>query len=127
MAFEKGKSGNPAGSKKVRVIAQQLTSILNEVYESGDKSNLRAILDKLVAMAAAGDMQAINAVMDRVDGKPAQTIDANINDDRDLRDLSGAELDDRIRDALRRVEEAASRAPRQAASEDGSSDIRKLN
>lgn len=127
MAFEKGKSGNPAGSKKVRVIAQQLTSILNEAYESGDKTKLRAMLDQLVTNAISGDMAAINCVIDRIDGKPAQTIDASITDDRDLRDLSGSELDERIRGALRRVEASAGGTSGPDTSQNGSADLRKLN
>lgn len=127
MAFEKGKSGNPAGSKKVRVIQQQLTSALNEAYENSDKTKLRAIIDRWVAKAIDGDMQAIASIADRIDGKPAQTTDLNINDNRELRDLSTAELAERVADALGRIEAAANGIAGQTPGEKQPSHVRKLN
>lgn len=127
MAFQKGKSGNPAGSKKVRVIAQQLTSALNEAYEGGEKSKLRAIIDRWIELAIAGDMQAITSITDRIDGRPAQTTDLNINDNRELRDLSTAELAERVSDALARIEAAANGIAGTAEGEEQPSDVRQLN
>ena len=41
---------------------------------ANDGQQLRAVADKLVEKAAAGDVQAIKEIGDRIDGKPAQTI-----------------------------------------------------
>ena len=72
MRFEKGKSGNPGGRPKERPFADALRM---EVAEAGeDHKKLRAIAHKLLDKAEAGDMPAINAIADRLDGKVPQAI-----------------------------------------------------
>jgi hypothetical protein len=43
-----------------------------------DPEKLRRIADTLLAKAEEGDIQAIKEIGDRLDGKPAQTIDATV-------------------------------------------------
>lgn len=50
-----------------------------ELAEAGENSKaLRNIAKKLIAAAESGDMPAIKELIDRTDGKAAQTIDADM-------------------------------------------------
>ena len=44
-----------------------------------DPNKLREIALKVLDMAANGDMAAIRELVDRLDGKPTQQIDSNVN------------------------------------------------
>ena len=57
-----------------------------------DMKALRGIARKLIANATAGEMTAINAIADRLDGKPAQESTVTIDDKRDSTDWTRAEL-----------------------------------
>ncbi len=54
--------------------------------DGDDKKTKRLLLlaDKLVEAGLAGDISALREIGDRLDGKPAQTIDATINDERSV-------------------------------------------
>jgi len=66
-----GKKG--LGSKKPRIITQNLISLLNEV-DTSDVPKVRRFCEALLAKALEGDVAAMNAVMDRVEGKVPQQI-----------------------------------------------------
>ena len=96
--WEKGQSGNPNGRPKKEYC---LTDILKEQGNTdietpeGTKTRKQAISEKLWAMAQAGDITAIKYLMDRVDGRPLQTIQANVTrPETDLSNLSKEELKD---------------------------------
>lgn len=44
-----------------------------------DAERMRRIAEKLLSMAEEGDVQAMKEIGDRLDGKPAQTIEANVS------------------------------------------------
>src|SRR5262245_38102525 len=72
MPFEKGKSGNPGGRRKGKPFRDAL---MMEIAAAGDDHKaLRKIAAALLAKAAAGDVSAINALADRTDGKVAQAL-----------------------------------------------------
>jgi hypothetical protein len=72
----------------------------------------------------AARVAAANSVLDRAWGKPQQTIDATITDERDVSDLSGAELLERTAKLLAEAE----RGNRgQAKGTNQPSDVCKLN
>ncbi len=49
-----------------------------EIKAAGDShQKLREIASKLLEKAADGDMQAINCLADRLDGRPAQALEVN--------------------------------------------------
>lgn len=83
--FKPGVSGNPNGRPKKEYC---LTDILKEqgniedaVNEVGTKvSRKNAIAEKLWGMATGGDVVAIKYLMDRVDGKPLQQIEATVQE-----------------------------------------------
>ena len=76
MAFQPGKSGNPGGRAKERAFADALRMELAAAGE--DNKALRAIARNLISLAQKEDekaLPAINAIADRLDGKPAQAVE----------------------------------------------------
>lgn len=76
MAFQPGKSGNPGGRAKERQFADALRM---ELAAAGDDNKvLRLIAKNLITLAQKEELAAlpaINAVADRLDGKPTQAIE----------------------------------------------------
>jgi hypothetical protein len=74
--FEKGDSRiNRRGRPKK---GEALTDILNKKLDGKDgEGNLHreAVADKLIALAEGGDVAAIKYIMDRVDGRPKESIE----------------------------------------------------
>ncbi len=76
MPFKKGVSGNPAGRPKEGTSwAAVLDKIGGEKIKGGELTKKEAVARKLWAEAAKGQPWAINALMDRLDGKPKQVVD----------------------------------------------------
>jgi len=80
--FEKGRSGNPRGRPKK---GQSLTDILawaldqnktakNKQGETREVLARQLLAEKLIALALEGDISAIKYIMDRIDGKPVETV-----------------------------------------------------
>ena len=76
MAFAKGQSGNPSGRPKARPFKTALAMELAEIGEN--HKALREIASKLIEAASSGDMQAINALVDRTDGRPDRTLNLSL-------------------------------------------------
>jgi hypothetical protein len=70
--FKKGQSGNPNGRPKLPDITEALED------EVGDKG-IREVLKALYKKAKAGDVRAIQELLDRSYGKSNQTIDHKNN------------------------------------------------
>lgn len=69
MPWAKGESGNPRGSpKKALALAPTLRGILRELDPVTGESYRRCVALALVRAAAAGNVEAIKVVFDRVDG-----------------------------------------------------------
>lgn len=79
-------AGNKNSGRKANeaVIRQNLLNILDEVDPSSDRKRMMKILYKLVECAEDGKMDAINAIMDRVDGKPKQVSEHSGPDGGDI-------------------------------------------
>jgi len=85
--FQKGQSGNPKGKPKgARHFSTLLKEAIIKVAEGDAEPADRMIVKQLVDKAKKGDLQAIDRVLDRVDGKAEQTInlDADIHTDDGL-------------------------------------------
>lgn len=83
--FQKGQSGNPKGKPKgARHFSTLLKEAIIKVAEGDDMPADRMIVKELVDQAKKGNLQAIDRVLDRVDGKAEQTInldaDVTMND-----------------------------------------------
>lgn len=91
MAFQKGQSGNPSGKTKSEKLFKDALLLAVKRTE-GDKTKLARIAEALVDKAIDGDVPAINAVADRLDGKAHQTTELTIDDKRDATDWTRAEL-----------------------------------
>ena len=64
--------GRPIGSQNRQ---KPFTDALRVALLSGGGRRLRAIADKLAEKAEQGDLQAIQQIGDRLDGKPSQAIE----------------------------------------------------
>lgn len=72
--FKKGQSGNPNGRpKKLPALDKLLADVLGE--EKDGLTAADAILRKLRAMAAAGNIRAAEILLDRAYGKAKQTME----------------------------------------------------
>ena len=74
--FKKGTSGNPKGRPKLPDIKVLLEEVLGE--QKDGMTAAEALMKKLRSMGAAGNLKAIEMLLDRAYGKPKQTIDTNI-------------------------------------------------
>lgn len=81
MAGVAGKSGRKANEQ---VIRQNLVIVLDQVDPKTQRKRMINVIHKLVENAEAGDMTAINAIMDRVDGKPKQQAEVSGPDGGDI-------------------------------------------
>lgn len=78
MPFERGQSGNPKGRpRKGKSLTEALEKVLKQKREDGRK-NYDALADTLVKLAIEDkNITAIRYIMDRVDGRPKETISIN--------------------------------------------------
>jgi hypothetical protein len=67
--------GRPIGSVN---RAKPFTDMLRVALLSGGGRRLRTIADKLAEKAEQGDLQAIQQIADRLDGKPAQVLETGV-------------------------------------------------
>lgn len=70
---ERGAQPGNTNATKNRPFAQAINTALAQ----GDGTKLRAIAEKLIDMAASGDLGAIKEFADRADGKAMQAIEAS--------------------------------------------------
>lgn len=80
--------GNRNAARKHRILTDALRRELLQYEADGCKPGEAASLvaRNLIKKALGGDKDSISELYDRVDGKPAQTVDMNINDERPNRD-----------------------------------------
>lgn len=75
--FQPGRSGNPAGRPPAgEAFAEVLRAELGRSLRG--KTNRDAIAARVVAMARAGDLDAVRWIVDRVDGKVPERLDAGV-------------------------------------------------
>ena len=68
---------NPRGQQRDKIYREALRLELADMSEGVDLKKLREIARKHIEKAAAGDMQAIKELADRLDGKPGQILEHN--------------------------------------------------
>lgn len=100
-------------------LARQKARRAMEVYDE--------IMDSETS-ADTAKLQAANAVLDRAFGKATQTnVNTNVNADGKPSEIDYRELNTRIDNALKRIEEATGGTEQAPTGEDGHPDLRKLN
>ena len=78
--FKKGISGNPKGRPpKNRCIPDILKKITDQQI-TGDESKLYQILNEVVNRALAGDNWCIQFIAERMEGKPSQVVQNQIEE-----------------------------------------------
>lgn len=76
MPFVKGQSGNPGGRvKRELTVTGAIRQALSQKDDTTGRANRIVIAQRLLAMAKAGDIDAIKVVLDRSDGKVAEKIE----------------------------------------------------
>jgi hypothetical protein len=91
-------AGRPKGSEnKDKPFRDALRLELAAAGDDGKK--LRSIARALIAKAEEGELQAIQQIADRLDGKPAQESTVTIDDKRDATDWTRDELVAFLRDS----------------------------
>jgi hypothetical protein len=109
IGFQPGQSGNPAGRPKVIVVSEALRAQLAQQMPGADESTFAEALAKaLIDKALSGDVLAAREVLDRVEGKPKQSIDVDMNvlDWRRLAQSHGISERDVIDQARQLIESA---------------------
>src|SRR5215831_9121196 len=66
---------NPRGQQRDKTYREALRLELADMSEGVDLKKLRQIARAHIEKAAAGDMQAIKELADRLDGRPAQMLE----------------------------------------------------
>ena len=91
---KKGHGGNPNGRpKKEHSLTDLLREALEQPHDDTGKTKKEMVIDKLYEIAVKkGDVVMLKYLIDRIDGKPLQTIEANVTrPDVDLSSLSKQE------------------------------------
>lgn len=90
MAWKPGQSGNPSGGQREKKFLAALDRAI--LQDNGER--LRKSAEKLLDSASAGEPWAISMLADRLDGKPNQQLDMNVN--REAKEMSRAEILERL-------------------------------
>jgi hypothetical protein len=89
--FVKGTSGNPSGRPKGS-ITKIMRNFMYEIDDTGF-SRIQHLCFILWDSALKGDLQAAKLIMDRVDGRPRQSVDViSKNQPIKIMDIEGLEL-----------------------------------
>lgn len=92
MAFQPGNRANPGGKPKDKAFADAVRIAVNREAEDGRKK-LMLLADKLCDYAMAGEGWAMQQIADRLDGKPAQSVEMsgglNLTHEDALSELDG--------------------------------------
>ena len=77
-------AGAPIGNQNARKENRLWGETIRRAVAQNDAQKLRSLADKLIELAAAGDVSALREVGDRLDGKPAQQVALTGADDGPL-------------------------------------------
>ena len=92
MAGVKGRSGTNKGKDKAFADAVRIAVNREHDGDPAGRKKLMVLADKLVDFALAGEGWAMQQVADRLDGKPAQESLVTVDDKRDATDWTRSEL-----------------------------------
>ncbi len=92
MTFAPGQSGNPSGRTKNEKLFRDALNLAVKRTD-GEKTKLAQIAEKLVEEAIGGNVQAVIAIADRIDGKPTQELDVHHEGEFTLKSVIVSQLD----------------------------------
>jgi hypothetical protein len=99
--WPKGVSGNPGGRPRKKLISSELERLLQEPStDAPGKTWAAVIAEALLQQAAKGDIRAIGEIANRVEGKPLQAVDLDVNESGDLSDLTDEQMGQRLAELL---------------------------
>lgn len=75
-------AGAPEGNTNAKADNRLWANTIRRAVAQSDPERLRLIAEKLLSLAAEGDMQAMKELGDRLDGKPAQSVAIGNEDDK---------------------------------------------
>jgi hypothetical protein len=78
---------HPRGQQRDKIYREALRLELADMSEGVDLKKLREIARTHIEKAAAGDMQAIKELADRLDGKPAQQLEHAVPENGGIRKI----------------------------------------
>jgi hypothetical protein len=96
MKYKPGQSGNPKGRPK---SGTALTDLLRKELNRKDEDNVAKkarLVNKLIELADGGDVIALKYVFDRVDGRPTETVKADVSGAMDFNTAAAAEKLERM-------------------------------
>lgn len=76
--FKKGNPGGPGRPPKEHCLTDLLKEALDQEYNDTGKTKKQMVIDKMYELAISGDPIILKYFFDRIDGKPLQTIEANV-------------------------------------------------
>lgn len=86
MGWTKGQSGNPNGRpRKNKAMSDELRRLVQGKAPGKKETNLQIITAKLMALAEAGQLDAIKYIFDRLEGRPAQAVQLTGDEKQPLR------------------------------------------
>lgn len=85
-------AGNSNSGKRAEAKFYNALDTALKDHKDGPDVRLRRIANNLVKAAEESEQWAIKEIADRLDGKPSQTTDLNINDNRSLSEFTFDEL-----------------------------------
>ena len=108
--WPKGVSVNPGGRPKKKLITDELERLLQQ-QAPGDSGKTWAsvIAESLLRQAAKGDVRAISELANRIEGKPLQAVDLDLNSSSEIETMTDEELKPRLTDLWKELQVQRSR------------------
>ncbi len=72
--FKPGRSGNPGGRAKNKLLSQAYRELLEQVDPKTGKTVAQLIAEKIIEKALKGDLAALKEITDRTEGKSVQPL-----------------------------------------------------
>jgi hypothetical protein len=95
--WPKGASGNPGGRPKQKLISVELERLLQQQAPGENGKTWAAVIaEALLSQAAKGDVRAISELANRIEGKPLQAVDLEVNSSSEIETMTDEQLEQRF-------------------------------
>lgn len=96
--------GKPKGTPNTKTVLKRLLSVVITDRESGQKMTVHEqMLSSLLQKAKDGDRRSIKEILDRFEGKPAQSIEVKELTIDDLESLTEEQLKERAKAIMKKM------------------------